>query len=314
MTALHPERTLAPSEADLWRRLRDGSLPLAALNRAAVEPAVKACRLKLDGTKAGANYAKRRKGTLSQVLIEAVAQELLGSNPVARFREKRSRRAVVAVDAAEVGSPGQVAKVLDVIRERNRNLWVLFTLMYLLGLRPSEAVVVRWSDFVKLPTDGSWGELRLRKSASEAGSDFTDNGEVREEGGLKARGEDETREIPVPPAACVVLREWRPAKVKRDELVCPGQDGPWSGTTLQREWKAARDQVHGGDDDRLLHRPYSLRHSCASLWFGQGVSPARIAARLGHSVKTLMSTYVNVIPGDDDVANARIEAGLAGFF
>jgi len=42
-----------------------------------------------------------------------------------------------------------------------------------------------------------------------------------------------------------------------------------------------------------------------------GVPLGEVAARLGHSVETLVSTYVGALSGDEAVANARIDAVLA---
>lgn len=43
-----------------------------------------------------------------------------------------------------------------------------------------------------------------------------------------------------------------------------------------------------------------LRHHHASVLLSAGVSPALVAERLGHDVKTLLTTYANVIRNDDD--------------
>lgn len=36
-----------------------------------------------------------------------------------------------------------------------------------------------------------------------------------------------------------------------------------------------------------------------------------VAARMGHSVETLVSTYVGALDGDEAIANERIDAVLA---
>ena len=36
-----------------------------------------------------------------------------------------------------------------------------------------------------------------------------------------------------------------------------------------------------------------------------------VARRLGHSVETLVSTYVGALDGDEQIANDRIDAALA---
>jgi hypothetical protein len=42
-----------------------------------------------------------------------------------------------------------------------------------------------------------------------------------------------------------------------------------------------------------------------------GVPLGVVARRLGHSVSTLVSTYVGAIARDDQIANDRIDASLA---
>ena len=43
-----------------------------------------------------------------------------------------------------------------------------------------------------------------------------------------------------------------------------------------------------------------------------GIKPGDAAARLGHSVEVLMSTYAGVLEYDEEAANARIYEALAG--
>jgi hypothetical protein len=44
--------------------------------------------------------------------------------------------------------------------------------------------------------------------------------------------------------------------------------------------------------------------------FDAGVPIATVAARLGHSVDQLVRTYVNVLDGNEQLANERIAAAL----
>src|SRR5439155_17736566 len=61
-------------------------------------------------------------------------------------------------------------------------------------------------------------------------------------------------------------------------------------------------------------RPYDLRHSFASLLFAQGTNPAEVAEQMGHTLQTLLSTYIHVIeelrgaerkPAEDLIPPAR---------
>jgi hypothetical protein len=58
------------------------------------------------------------------------------------------------------------------------------------------------------------------------------------------------------------------------------------------------------------HRPYDLRHAALSLWLNAGAPPAQIAARAGHSVAVLLSTYAHCIDGQDEITNRQIEHAL----
>ncbi|MEQ4723441.1 hypothetical protein [Nonomuraea sp. B19D2] len=62
----------------------------------------------------------------------------------------------------------------------------------------------------------------------------------------------------------------------------------------------------------VARRPYDLRHANASMLIAAGVDPAGIARRLGHSIRTLLSTYAHWIKGGEEAANAKIEAALSG--
>lgn len=72
-----------------------------------------------------------------------------------------------------------------------------------------------------------------------------------------------------------------------------------------RAWHRAR-RAAGVHDMRI----YDCRHAAATTWLRAGVPLGEVAARLGHSVETLVSTYVGAISGDDQMANERIEAAL----
>jgi hypothetical protein len=56
---------------------------------------------------------------------------------------------------------------------------------------------------------------------------------------------------------------------------------------------------------------YDCCHAAATTWLRAGVPLGEVARRLGHSVETLVSTYVGALDGDEAVANERIDAALA---
>jgi len=57
-------------------------------------------------------------------------------------------------------------------------------------------------------------------------------------------------------------------------------------------------------------RIYDCRHAAATTWLRAGVPLGEVAKRMGHSVETLVSTYVGALAGDEVLANERIQAAL----
>jgi integrase len=57
---------------------------------------------------------------------------------------------------------------------------------------------------------------------------------------------------------------------------------------------------------------HDLRHHHASVLLSAGVSPAMVAERLGHDVKTLLATYAHVIRADEDRVRNIVDDTLGG--
>jgi integrase len=57
---------------------------------------------------------------------------------------------------------------------------------------------------------------------------------------------------------------------------------------------------------------HDLRHHHASVLLSKGVSPAIVAERLGHDLKTLLRTYAHVIRQDDERVRTIVDGSLGG--
>ena len=57
-------------------------------------------------------------------------------------------------------------------------------------------------------------------------------------------------------------------------------------------------------------RVYDCRHAAATTWLRSGDPRGEPARRLGHSVETLVSTYVGALQDDETIGNAKIESFL----
>jgi integrase len=101
-------------------------------------------------------------------------------------------------------------------------------------------------------------------------------------------GEPKTgaRSVPIPPVLVAMLTAW----VEEKEM---GSDALLFRTRTGR-------------------LPQRSNWAAATTWLKAGVPLGEVARRLGHSVETLVSTYVGVLAEDEGLANARIADVLAG--
>ncbi|GII59658.1 hypothetical protein Pth03_80470 [Planotetraspora thailandica] len=123
-------------------------------------------------------------------------------------------------------NPRQAEELLTAVsyvgkRGRGRRLMALFACMYYAALRPGEVVALREQD-CKLPATG-WGRLLVDVSRPEVNTKWTDSGDAHEQRGLKHRGRDDVRPVPIPPALVKILRQH--IKVVHDVELLPGPDG-----------------------------------------------------------------------------------------
>ena len=79
----------------------------------------------------------------------------------------------------------------------------------------------------------------------------------------------------------------------------------WRGSNWARAWHRALESV-----GQRPMRIYDCRHAAATTWLRAGMPLAETARRLGHSVETLVSTYVGALDDEEHVANQRVDTIL----
>ena len=156
------------------------------------------------------------------------------------------------------------------------------------GLRPSEALAMRWHD-VRAQT------LLVERSLS-----------LGEEVDTKTRSH---RTVRLLEPLSEDLVAWR-AAADGGELLFPGHDGePWSLPAYQswrrRAFKRASEAA--GIDATT---PYALRHSFASLLLHEGRSVIYVARQLGHDARLTLSRYGHVIDELDDQPRLSAEDAI----
>jgi integrase len=252
----------------------------------------------LQGQPLGAASSGRFRKLAHATLLRAVDLGILESDPwppPPRGRSARkSARRRPAFDARRLPGPQTMAAVIAALKTHqpgSHKYQVMTAVAYYAGLRPSEVVMLR-ARSLTLPESG-WGQIEV----TEADIGFDEPGEPK-------TGE---RVVPIPPVLVELLREW----VREHDLV--------ESRLLFRTVRGKRPRFSNWS--RALkraylevgHQPlriYDCRHAAATTWLRAGVPLRVVAMRLGHSVETLVSTYVGVLEGDEAIANEHIEAAL----
>lgn len=266
-------------------------------------PLLARVELALGTADSGQPYAPSTSSRMRKVAKSCVQRsvelELLVSNPwppAPRGRSQRkSVRAKRSFDIRLLPDPGTMAKALDAIvshQPASRMYRAMTAVVYYAGLRPSEVVMLRPRN-LQLPEKG-WGRIDV----VEADVSFDEPGEPK-------TGE---RRVPIPPVLVRILRDWLSlGDFGPDDLIFRTRnDRRPTSSNWWRAWQRALAQI-----GREPMRIYDCRHAAATTWLRAGVPLGDVARRLGHSVETLVSTYIGALQDDEDIGNARIELALA---
>ena len=114
--------------------------------------------------------------------------------------------------------------------------------------------------------------------------------------------------VKIPPELVHLLRHHLQAYGCARTGGCPGV--PAAGRSARVSTAASGTRRSPRDRQPGPLRPYDLRHAALSLWLASRASPAEIAARAGHSVHVLLTTYAHVLPGYGQIANGLIDRAL----
>lgn len=261
----HGDRFLKPSTQkayrDLIKRFIEPGLGNLQLRR--ITPSQIVALRDLVIKRSGDETARKTLAVLQGILERATEWERIRANPAkvvtkpARSRKSRPRPL----------HPDEVEAIRAQLSERDS---ALVSVLAYAGLRPGEALALKWEDV-------GTNTISVDKALAFGEAKETKTGRIR---------------VVRPFAGCLHdLREWKIASGHRDGLVFRRSDGGAWKDTDYRNWRkrtwaeVAPDKV----------RPYDLRHSFASLLFAESRNPAYVAEQMGHSLQTLLSTYVHII-------------------
>lgn len=167
----------------------------------------------------------------------------------------------------------------------------LFSVLAYAGLRPGEALGLRWGD-IRDKT------LLVERAISLGVEKDTKTAAHR------------TVRLLVPLSAD--LREWRmrSGRPPGADLIFPSTKGtPWTDAAY-RSWRrrAFRRALTVAGVERA--RPYDLRHSFASLLLHEGSSVIKVARQLGHDARLTLSTYGHVIDELEEQPHLDAESAI----
>ncbi len=277
--------------ASVWDRYvlpRLGGMELRRLSPAVVE----AFQAELRREGVGEPTILKTLTLLQGILQRAVVWGRIRANPVAPVRKPVQKRKHVVRPVA----PATVEQIRrKLIAERRIRDATLVSVLAYAGLRPGEALALRWGDI---------GERTILIERAAA------------LGAVKATKTGQTRSVRLLDPLAHDLREWR-LKCGRpgdEALVFPRFDGDvWS----EEDWRNWRQRIFApaasaAGLDRF--RPYDLRHSFVSLLFAEGRTVIEVARQAGHSATMALATYGHVIeelegaerrPAGDVIRDAR---------
>lgn len=297
-------RGLAPGGAPqmtsaVARWVERWSLPLDALDRALLAGVDHRLGVGDRGQPLSAATASRYRKNARACIRRAVELGLLHTDPWPASPRGRSKRKAARlrrrVDSRRLPDPVTMARIIDAIpshQPASRMYQVMTAVSYYAGLRPSEVVMLRRRS-LDLPQQG-WGEI-----------DVTEADIGRDEPGEPKTG---PRSVPIPPVLVAMLKEWvEHHDFGHEQLIFRTRSGGMpTASNWSRAWHRAL-RTAGVEPLRL----YDCRHAAATTWLKAGVPLGEVASRLGHSVETLVSTYVGALAGDDQLANRRIEQAIS---
>jgi integrase len=317
---LTTRRGATPAPADLRRYLRDTLQPgcaidpehqqerwlsrwvltLAELDRQALADVSTELGIGDHGQALANETARRYRRVAHSCVRRAVELEQLSADPWPPTPRGRSRRKVnqpkSTVDVRLLPSPAVAARIIEAMKNHqpgSRTYKAMTAVVYYAGLRPSEVVMLRPRALL-LPPSG-WGRIAV----TEADVGWDEPGDPK----------TGSRSVPIPPGLVELIRRWTEDRgLVEDELMFRSVRG---NRPSQSNWSRALKRACAAAGHRRI-RVYDFRHACATTMIRARVPLAEAARRLGHSVETLVSTYIGAMDGDDVEANALIEKALGG--
>ncbi len=191
-----------------------------------------------------------------------LAHAEINPNPVDPIAVKRRQMAPVSRY-----TPQERKLLLDRLSGQEK---VYFAILFGCGLRPGEALALKWSDF-----DGE--DFDISKQITKRRLEPSTKTSVR-------------RKVYVPTWVRQILKD-HPTRFQGDHLFVNSRGGPYLDTDIfNQAWRKAHAKA------RIPYRiPYACRHTRAAEFLSTGIEPADAARQLGHSPEMFLRIYAEWI-------------------
>lgn len=248
-------------------------------------------RLWLDTMTAGNKRLANIQSVLRKALSDAVDDDLIEDNPLARWCYKRTE-APKSRDVVDPFSPDEQAAIIDKSPSQVANM-VQFALWT--GLRTSELVALEWDDI-----DFMRGVIIVDKALTTAAK-----GVVEDTKTVSGR-----REVKMLAPARQALMGQKAHTFMEGGAVFrhPVKGTQWSGDQEFRKYWVPLLKRAGV----RYRRPYQTRHTYASMMLSAGEHPMWVAQQMGHADWTMIArVYGRWMPSADMTAGGKAEALFA---
>lgn len=246
--------------------------------------AIQTCYSKILEAGLSARTVRLTHAILRNALSQAVKWRTLPYNPAdAVDLPKQQREEMYAL------SREQAARFLEL--SKGDRWHVLFTLLLSTGLRPSEAIALKWTDL-----DLAGGRLHVTRALARVEGRWVFS---------EPKTKSSRRVVYIP----VSLARLLASQPQTSELVFTNKDGEPVRIrgVIEDHFKPLLEKAGIPSKVRL----YDLRHTCATLLLLAGEHPKKVAERLGHAdIALTLNTYSHVLPGMQREGAEKLEALL----
>ncbi|CAI3787462.1 Putative defective protein IntQ [Pseudomonas sp. MM227] len=230
------------------------------------------------------------------IFTQAVRDELITRNPALSIPPSRvPKRELDPFTRAEADLI--ITKLYEITSGLQQIYAVFFEFSFYTGMRPGEALALRWSEIDKRKRTARVCRIRIHGKIQERTKTKIIREVLLNDRAMKAL--EKARSLTEARSDYVFAPE---GSGDRSELFVRSETGP------KRYWLSVLRKL-----GIRRRRMYDTRHTYATMCLMAGMNPAFIASQLGHSVQVLLSTYAKWISSPSDWAELekldRFESG-----